>query len=79
VLFKIGIHTTKLEGVNMKDGHYVGSVVFGNTTIELRGYNGEREYAYIGDHDITEMCNELDCWEKFEYELYAQKGRNGTR
>jgi hypothetical protein len=51
----------------------------GNTTIELRGYNGDREYAYIGDHDITEMCNELDCWEKFEYELYAQKGRNGTK
>ena len=63
----------------MKDGHYVDSVVFGNTTIELRGYNGEREYAYIGDHDITEMCNELDCWEKFEYELYAQKGRNGVK
>jgi hypothetical protein len=63
----------------MKDGHLVGNVVFGNTAIELRGYNGHIEYAYIGDHDITEMVNELDFWHKFDYERYAQKGRNGTK
>ena len=63
----------------MKDGHYVGSIIMGNTTIELRGYNGEREYAYIGDHDITEMLCELDLWQRFDNELYAQKGRNGAK
>lgn len=63
----------------MKDGHLVNNVVFGNTTIELRGYNGHIEYVYIGDHDITEMINELDLWQKFEIELYAQKGRNGIK
>ena len=56
----------------MKDGHFIDSVVFGNTTIELRGYNGEIEYAYIGDNDITDMACELDLWPKIEDELYNQ-------
>jgi hypothetical protein len=58
----------------MKDGHYIDSVVFGDTTIELRGYNGEITYAYIGDNDITEMVWSLDLWEKIEDGLYAQQG-----
>ena len=57
----------------MKDGNYIDSVVFGNTTIELRGY-GEISYAYIGDENITEMVYELDLWDKIEDELYAQQG-----
>ena len=57
----------------MKDGHYIDSVVFGNTTVELRGYNAEIKYAYIGDNDITEMVNELDLWLTFQDEIYAQK------
>ena len=56
----------------MKDGHYIESVVFGNTTVELRGYNNEITYAYIGDNDITEMVNELNLWAAFEDEIYAQ-------
>jgi hypothetical protein len=56
----------------MKDGHYINTVVFGNTKIELRGYNGEMNYAYIGDNDITEMVLELDLWPKIEDEIYAQ-------
>jgi len=56
----------------MKDGHYINTVIFGNTKIELRGYNGEINYAYIGDNNITEMAWELDLWLKFEDELYAQ-------
>jgi len=63
----------------MKDGHYIGTAIFGNTEIEIRGYNGHQEYAYIGDHDITEMVNELDFWHKIEWELYAQKGRNDRK
>ena len=58
----------------MKDGNYYESVVFGNTTIELRGYNGEIKYAYIGDNDITEMLYELNLWDKIDDELYAQQG-----
>lgn len=57
----------------MKDGHYIDSIVFGNTTVELRGYNAEIQYAYIGDNDITEMANELDLWLTFQDEIYAQK------
>ena len=57
----------------MKDGHYIDSVVFGNTTVELRGYNAEIQYAYIGDNNITEMANELDLWLTFQDEIYAQK------
>ena len=57
----------------MKDGHYIDSVVFGNTTVELRGYNAEIQYAYIGDNDITEMANELDLWLTFQDEIYAKK------
>ena len=57
----------------MKDGHYIDSVVFGNTTVELRGYNAEIQYAYIGNNDITEMANELDLWLTFQDEIYAQK------
>ena len=57
----------------MKDGHYINSVVFGNTTVELRGYNAEIQYAYIGDNDITEMANELDLWLTFQDEIYTQK------
>lgn len=56
-----------------KDGHYIESVIFGNTTVELRGYNAEITYAYIGDNDITEMANELNLWPTFEDEIYAQK------
>jgi hypothetical protein len=50
----------------MKDGHYIDSVTYGNTQIELRGYNNEISYAYIGDNDITEMVYELDLWEQIE-------------
>jgi hypothetical protein len=50
----------------MKDGHYIDSVTYGNTQIELRGYNNEISYAYIGDNDITEMVYELDLWEKID-------------
>jgi hypothetical protein len=50
----------------MKDGHYINSVTYGNTQIELRGYNNEISYAYIGDNDITEMVYELDLWEIIE-------------
>jgi hypothetical protein len=57
----------------MKDGHYIDSVVFGNTTVELRGYNNEITYAYIGINDITEMVNKLNLWPTFEDELYAQQ------
>jgi hypothetical protein len=60
------------KGEIMKDGHYINSVVFGNTEIELRGYNNEITYAYIGDNDITEMVRELDLWQKFDDEIYAQ-------
>ena len=56
----------------MKDGHYIESVVFGNTTIELRGYNNEITYAYIGDNDITEMAHELNLWPTFDDAIYAQ-------
>ena len=56
----------------MKDGNYIDTVVFGNTEIELRGYNNDVTYAYIGDHNITEMVHELDLWDKFEDERYAQ-------
>lgn len=58
----------------MKDGYYINSVIFGNTTIELRGYNDHIQYAYIGDNDITEMVKELDLWAQIEDELYAQQG-----
>jgi hypothetical protein len=57
----------------MKDGHFIDSVVFGDTTIELRGYNGEMTYAYIGDNDVTEMVWELDLWPKIEDALYEQQ------
>jgi hypothetical protein len=60
------------KGEIMKDGHYINSVVFGNTTVELRGYNNEITYAYIGDNDITEMAHELDLWPTFEESIYAQ-------
>ena len=50
----------------MKDGYYIDSVTYGNTQIELRGYNNEISYAYIGDNDITEMVYELDLWEKID-------------
>ena len=63
-----------LQGGNMKDGHYIDSVIFGNTEVELRGYNNEIKYAYIGDQDITEMVYELNLWDKIEDELYAQQG-----
>jgi hypothetical protein len=56
----------------MKDGHYINTVIFGNTKVELRGYNNEITYAYIGDNDITEMAWELNLWPSFEDEIYAQ-------
>jgi hypothetical protein len=56
----------------MKDGHYINTVIFGNTKVELRGYNNEITYAYIGNNDITEMAWELNLWPKFDDELYAQ-------
>jgi len=56
----------------MKNGHYIDTVIFGNTKVELRGYNNEITYAYIGDNDITEMAWELNLWPKFEDEIYAQ-------
>ena len=62
-----------LQGEIMKDGNYIDSVIFGNSEVELRGYNGEIKYAYIGDNDITEMVHELDLWPTIEDELYAQK------
>lgn len=59
----------------MKDGHYIGTAIFGNTEIEIRGYNGQQQYAYIGDHDITEMANELNLWQKIDDELCEQTYR----
>ena len=60
------------KGEIMKDGHYINSVTFGNTEVELRGYNNEITYAYIGDNDITEMAHELNLWPTFEDGIYAQ-------
>jgi len=56
----------------MKDGHYIDSIILGNTKVELRGYNDEITYVYIGDNDITEMVIALNLWQKFDDELYAQ-------
>ena len=53
----------------MKDGHYIDSIILGNTKVELRGYNDEITYAYIGDNDITEMVIALNLWQKFDDEL----------
>jgi hypothetical protein len=58
----------------MKDGYYINTVIFGNTEIDLYGYNNEITYAYIGDHDISEMVKSLDLWKKIEDELYEQAG-----
>ena len=63
-----------LQGEIMKDGHYIDSVVFGNTEIELRGYNNDITYAYIGDNDVTEMIHELNLWDRIDDELYTQQG-----
>ena len=57
----------------MKDGHYIGTVTFGNTKVELRGYGGEIDYAYIGNNDITEMVYELDLWQQFSDAYEASK------
>jgi hypothetical protein len=48
----------------MKDGHYITTVIFGNTEIELYGYNHDISYAYINDHDATEMFISLDVFSK---------------
>ena len=48
----------------MKDGYYITCVYFGNTLVDLYGYDGEIEYAYIGDENITEMLLELKVWDK---------------
>jgi hypothetical protein len=48
----------------MKDGYLITSVYFGNTLVDLYGYDGEIEYAYIGDENITEMLIELKVWDK---------------
>lgn len=58
----------------MKDGHYIDSIILGNTKVEFRGYNDEITYAYIGDNDITEMVIALNLWQKFDDVLYAQAG-----
>jgi hypothetical protein len=52
-----------LKGKQMeKDGEYLVSVYMGDTLVELRGYDREVEYAYIGDENITEMLHGLDAW-----------------
>ena len=49
-----------------KDGYHICSVYIGNTSVDLYGYNGEIEYAYIGDENITEMLHYLNVWPQVE-------------
>jgi hypothetical protein len=55
-----------------KDGEYLVKVYMGDTTVELRGYGKEVEYAYIGDENITEMLHGLNAWPKVQ-ELAEQE------
>ena len=48
----------------MKDGYLITSVYFGNSLVDLYGYDNEIDYAYIGDENITEMLIELKVWDK---------------
>ena len=48
----------------MKDGHFICSCYFGNTLVDLYGYDGDISYAYIDDEDITEMLYEFKAWDK---------------
>jgi len=57
----------------MKDGHYICNIYLGNSLVELRGYNQEIEYAYIGDENITEMLNELNAWTHVTDCAYAER------
>jgi len=49
-----------------KDGEYLTSIYMGDTLVEVRGYGGEVEYAYIGDENITEMLHGLNVWPRVE-------------
>jgi len=45
-----------------KDGYYATEIYIGDTLVELRGYDNDVTYAYIGDENITEMLHELNAW-----------------
>ena len=49
-----------------KDGYYATSIYIGDTLIELRGYDNDVTYAYIGDENITEMLHGLNAWPQVE-------------
>jgi len=63
----------------MTDGHYLCHIYLGDTGIDIYGYGGEVEYAYIEDTDIslTEMLHSLKVWDKVEEAAYAQRPWNG--
>ena len=61
-----------LKGKQMeKDGEYLCTTYIGDTLIELRGYDNEIEYAYIGDENITEMLHGLKA-----FEIVRESGEN---
>lgn len=60
-----------------KDGEYLCSTYIGDTLIEVRGYDNEVEYAYIGDENITEMMHSLNAWDKLTEEAYKERPWNG--
>jgi hypothetical protein len=49
-----------------KHADYVTSICMGDTLVEIRGHDGEVEYAYIGDEDVTEMLYSLNVWSHVE-------------
>jgi hypothetical protein len=56
-----------------KDGYYATSIYIGDTLVELRGYDNDVTYAYIGDENITEMLHELNAW------LYVEEAAENER
>lgn len=56
-----------------KDGEYLCSTYIGDTLIEVRGYDREVEYAYIGNENITEMLHSLKAWDYLEEAAYAER------
>jgi hypothetical protein len=56
-----------------KDGKYLCSTYIGDTLVEVRGYDNEVEYAYIGDENITEMLLQLKAWDIFTEEAYKER------
>jgi hypothetical protein len=60
-----------------KDGKYLCSTYIGDTLVEVRGYDNEVEYAYIGDENITEMLLQLKAWDILTEEAYKERPWNG--